>query len=62
MAMNDRNPFAGRSADSVLREPSTYAGLGLIFNGIADCMAGSYSTGIPNIALGLLAVFKREGK
>jgi len=43
-----------------LKEPSSYAGIALIFNGISDCMTGNYQTGILNIVLGLTAVFKRE--
>lgn len=61
MAMSDKSPFGGANSDSVLREPSTYAGIGLIFNGISDCMSGNYGQGAANIVLGLLAVFKREG-
>lgn len=54
------NPFDRQSATDVLKEPSTYAGIGLVFNGVADCMAGNYAAGATNIVLGLLAVFKRE--
>ena len=43
-----------------LKEPSSYAGIGLVFNGISDCLSGNYQTGILNIVLGLAAVFKRE--
>lgn len=44
-----------------LKEPSSFAGLALIFNGISDCMVGNYQSGVPNIVLGLVAVFKKEG-
>ena len=43
-----------------LKEPLSYAGIGLVFNGISDCLSGNYQTGILNIVLGLTAVFKRE--
>jgi len=43
-----------------LKEPSSYAGIGLVFNGISDCLSGNYQTGILNIVLGLAAVFKHE--
>ena len=33
-----------------LKEPSSYAGLALIFNGISDCMTGNYQSGIPSNA------------
>lgn len=55
------NPFDRTSGvATALKEPSTFAGLGLVFNGVADCMSGNYSTGVPNIVLGLVAIFKRE--
>lgn len=55
------NPFDRSGAvGAALKEPSTFAGLGLVFNGIADCMGGNYGTGVPNIVLGLVAIFKRE--
>lgn len=44
-----------------LKEPSSYAGLGLVFNGISQCLSGDYQTGALNIILGLVAVFKTEG-
>jgi hypothetical protein len=43
-----------------LKEPSSYAGLALIFNGISDCMTGNYQSGIPSIILGIVAVVKKE--
>ena len=43
-----------------LKEPSSYAGLALIFNGISDCMTGNYQSGVPSIILGLVAVLKKE--
>ena len=43
-----------------LKEPSSFAGLALIFNGISDCMMGNYSSGVPSIVLGLMAVWKKE--
>jgi len=43
-----------------LKEPSSYAGLALIFNGISDCMTGNYQSGVPSIILGLVAVVKKE--
>jgi len=43
-----------------LKEPSSFAGLALIFNGISDCMTGNYQSGVPSIVLGLVAVFKKE--
>ncbi len=43
-----------------LKEPSSYAGIALIFNGISDCMTGNYQSGVPSIILGLVAVFKKE--
>lgn len=43
-----------------LKEPSSYAGIGLVFNGISECLSGNYQSGILNIVLGLAAVFKRE--
>lgn len=45
-----------------LREPSSWAGLGLIANGIADCLQGNYQTGVVNLITGLVAVFKPEAK
>ena len=44
-----------------LKEPSSYAGLGLVFNGISQVLSGDYQTGALNIILGLVAVFKTEG-
>jgi len=44
----------------ILKEPSSYAGLGLFFNGISECLSGNYQSGVLNIVLGLAAVFKRE--
>ena len=43
-----------------LKEPSSYAGIALIFNGISDCMTGNYQSGVPSIILGLVAVLKKE--
>ena len=43
-----------------LKEPSSFAGLALIFNGISDCMTGNYQSGIPSIILGIVAVVKKE--
>ena len=43
-----------------LKEPSSYAGLALIFNGISDCMTGNYQSGVPGIILGIVAVVKKE--
>ena len=43
-----------------LKEPSSYAGIALIFNGISDCMTGNYQSGLPSIILGLVAVLKKE--
>ena len=43
-----------------LIEPSSFAGLALIFNGISDCMTGNYQSGIPSIILGIVAVVKKE--
>lgn len=61
MKSNTDNPFDRSGAvGAALKEPSTFAGLGLVFNGIADCMGGNYSTGVPNLVLGLVAIFKRE--
>jgi hypothetical protein len=44
-----------------LKEPSSYAGIAMVFNGISDCMTGNYQSGLPSIILGLVAVFKKEG-
>ncbi len=43
-----------------LKEPSSYAGIALIFNGISDCMTGNYQSGVPSIILGIVAVLKKE--
>lgn len=43
-----------------LNEPSSWAGIGLIANGIADAMSGNYQGAAANIITGLLAVFKAE--
>jgi hypothetical protein len=43
-----------------LKEPSSYAGLALIFNGISDCMTGNYQSGLPSIILGIVAFVKKE--
>ena len=44
----------------ILREPSTWAGIGLLATGISSCLAQDYSAGIPQILTGLAAIFKRE--
>ena len=46
---------------SRLKEPSTWGGIGLIATGIASVLAKDYTTGLAQIATGLLAVLKREG-
>ena len=43
-----------------LKEPSSYAGLALFFNGISDCLTGNYQSGVPSIILGIVAVVKKE--
>lgn len=45
----------------IYKEHSTYVGLGLVVNGIADCVAGNYQSGILNIIGGLFGILKREG-
>jgi hypothetical protein len=42
------------------KEPSSFAGLALIFNGISDCMTGNYQSGVPSIILGIVAFVKKE--
>lgn len=44
-----------------LKEPSSWAGMGLIANGVADCMSGNYQSGIVNVITGLVAVLRPEG-
>ena len=46
---------------SRFKEPSSFAGFALVFNGISECMTGNYQSGLPNIVLGLVAIFKKEG-
>jgi hypothetical protein len=45
-----------------LKEPSTYAGLGIIFGAIASLIAthGADMTSWATLAAGLVAIFKRE--
>jgi hypothetical protein len=43
-----------------LKEPSSYAGLAAVFQGVGECLKGDYATGVPLIVLGLLGVFKKE--
>lgn len=45
---------------NILREPSTWAGFGLLATGISSCLAHDYGTGIPQVLTGLAAIFKRE--
>jgi len=47
---------------TVLREPSTWAGLGLLATGIGNIVSGDYITGIPQVIAGLGAVLRREGQ
>lgn len=46
-----------------MKEPSTWAGLGLIAQGVAQLLAskGLDVAGWTSLSAGLLAVFKREG-
>lgn len=43
-----------------LKEPSSYAGLAAVFQGVGECLKGDYANGLPLIVLGLLGVFKAE--
>ncbi len=43
-----------------LKEPSSYAGLAAVFQGVGECLKGDYASGVPLIVLGLLGVFKKE--
>jgi hypothetical protein len=43
----------------VFKQGSTYAGLALIFNGVAAALAGDYATAAMNIVTGLAAVFHK---
>ena len=43
-----------------LKEPSSYAGLAAVFQGVSQVLAGDYANGVPLIVLGLLGVFKKE--
>ena len=43
-----------------LKEPSSYLGIGAVFQGIGECLKGDYANGIPLIVLGLIGVFKAE--
>lgn len=45
---------------SLLNEPSTWAGIGLLATGIGNILAKDYNTGIPQVLAGLAAIFKRE--
>lgn len=45
-----------------LKEASSWAGIGLIANGIADCMSGNYQTGVVNVITGLIAVLRPESE
>lgn len=43
-----------------LKEPSSYAGLAAVFQGVGECLKGDYANGVSLIVLGLVAVFKGE--
>jgi len=43
----------------VFTQGSTYAGLALIFNGVAAALAKDYGTAITNIAAGIAAVLHK---
>lgn len=45
----------------IYSEHSTWAGIALIANGIADCISGNYQTGIANVLFGIVSIAKREG-
>jgi len=45
---------------SQIKQPSTYAGLAVFFEGISDCLSGNYSVGLPKVILGAVAVLKNE--
>lgn len=45
---------------SRLKEPSSWAGLGLIATGIASLLSHDYATGIPQLLTGLAALLQRE--
>jgi len=42
------------------KEPSSYLGIGAVFQGVGECLKGDYANGIPLIVLGLIGVFKAE--
>ena len=46
---------------SQLTEASSFAGWGLLITGVGNCMQGNLQEGVPQVVLGALAVFKKEG-
>lgn len=43
-----------------LKEPSSYAGIAAVFQGVGECLKGDYANGVSLIVLGLVALFKSE--
>jgi hypothetical protein len=42
------------------KEPSSYLGIGAVFQGVGECLNGDYGNGVPLIVLGLMGIFKAE--
>lgn len=42
------------------KEPSSYLGIGAVFQGVGECLKGDYANGIPLIVLGLIGILKAE--
>ena len=43
-----------------LKEPSSYAGLAAVFQGVGLCLNRDFTSDVPLVVLGLLGVFKKE--
>lgn len=46
----------------IYKEHSTWLGMSLLAQGVAECIQGNYQTGVINIVLGVFGIVKREGK